>query len=32
VSGSFFPSSGNTFFNTCVDCLVSLWFVIFIVI
>jgi hypothetical protein len=24
VSGSFFPSSGNTFFNTCVDCLVSL--------
>ncbi len=24
VNGSFFPSSGNTFFNTCVDCLVSL--------
>ena len=24
VNGSFFPSSGNTFFNTCIDCLVSL--------
>jgi hypothetical protein len=24
VNGSFFPSTGNTFFNTCVDCLVSL--------
>jgi len=24
VNGSFFPSSGNTFFNTCVDCLASL--------
>jgi len=24
VNGSFFPSLGNTFFNTCIDCLVSL--------
>lgn len=24
VNGSFFPSSGNTFFNTCIDCLGSL--------